>query len=125
MENPELKVGDQPDLKQLREQYESIRHLVVSLLCLTIVVSGTLTLYLMRQSKYSRAEANTLRQMVYEYNNTNFPVIKELRDRLFEYSKTHPDFAPIANRYGINQAAPAPPPASPPVAPAPAPKKGK
>ena len=69
---------------------------------LAIVISGTFTLFLLRQSKYARVEANTLRSAVNEYNNTNFPVIRDFRDRLAEYSKSHPDFRPVAQKYGLD-----------------------
>ena len=101
MENPEFKSSSEPTAKQLQEQLDSLRQVVVSLLVLAIVVSGTFTLFLLRQSKYARAEASNLRSAVNEYNQTNFPVIKDFRDRLTEYSKTHPDFAPVAQKYGI------------------------
>lgn len=120
MENPEIKSSSEPTAKQLQEQVNSLRQTVVSLLVLAIVVSGTLTLFLLRQSKYARMEANNLRAAVYEYNNTNFPVIKDFRDRLYEYSKAHPDFAPVAQKYGIN-AGPGSGAAQAPVTAAPAP----
>ena len=101
MENPEIKSSSEPTANQLQEQLDSLRQVVISLLVLAIVVSGTFTLFLLRQSKYARVEANNLRLAVNEYNQTNFPVIKEFRDRLYEYSKTHPDFAPVAQKYGI------------------------
>jgi hypothetical protein len=102
MESPEIKSSSESKVMQLQEQVDSLRHIVVSMLVLAIVVSGTLTLFLLRQSKYARVEANNLRAAINEYNNTNFPVIKDFRDRLYEYSKTHPEFAPVAQKYGID-----------------------
>jgi hypothetical protein len=101
MENPEIKSSSEPTAKQLQEQVDSLRHIVVSLLVLTIVISGTFTLFLLRQSKYARVEANNLRSAINEYNNTNFPVIRDFRDRLAEYSKSHRDFASVAQKYGL------------------------
>jgi hypothetical protein len=103
MENPEITSSSEPTAKQLQEQVDSLRHIVVSLLVLSIVISGTFTLFLLRQSKYARVEASNLQAAINEYNNTNFPVIKDFRDRLLEYSKTHPEFAPVAQKYGLNQ----------------------
>src|SRR6476619_2072744 len=101
MENPEIKSSSESTARQVQEQLDSLRHIVVTMLILVIVVSGTFTLYLLRQSKYARVEANGMRAAVNEYNTTNYPVIKDFRDRLAEYSKSHPDFAPIAQKYGI------------------------
>jgi hypothetical protein len=103
MENPNTPTPE-PTIRQLQDQVESLRSVVVSLLILCIVISGTFTLYLMRQAKYARAEAANLQAVVNEYNYTNFPVIKNFRELLLEYSKTHADFAPIARRYGFNLA---------------------
>ncbi len=103
MENPEIKSSSTPTANQLQEQVDSLRHIVISLLVLAIVVSGTFTLFLLRQSKYARVEANNLRTSINEYNNTNYPVIRDFRDRLAEYSKTHRDFAPVAQKYGLDQ----------------------
>jgi hypothetical protein len=102
MENPEIKSSSEPTAIQLQEQVDSLRHIVVSMLVLAIVVSGTLTLFLLRQSKYARVEANNLRAAVNEYNNTNFPVIKVFREQLYEYAKSHPEFAPVAQKYGLD-----------------------
>jgi hypothetical protein len=132
MENPEIKSSSEPTAKQLQEQVDSLRHIVVSLLVLAIVVSGTFTLFLLRQSKYARVEANNLRAAINEYNNTNLPVIKDFRERLYEYSKSHKEFEPIAQKYGFNtvpgsvtQQAPAAIAPAPSAAPAGAPKQKK
>ena len=103
MENPEIKSSSTPTANQLQEQVDSLRHIVISLLVLAIVISGTFTLFLLRQSKYARVEANNLRTAINEYNNTNYPVIRDFRDRLAEYSKTHREFAPVAQKYGLDQ----------------------
>jgi hypothetical protein len=101
MENPEIKSSSEPTAKQLQEQVDSLRHILVSLLVLAIVISGTFTLFLLRQSKYARVEANNLQAAVNEYSTNNLPVIRDFRDKLSEYSKTHPEFAPIALKYGL------------------------
>jgi hypothetical protein len=102
MENSEIKSSSEPTATQLQEQVDSLRHIVVSMLVLAIVVSGTLTLFLLRQSKYARVEANNLRAAINEYTNTNYPVINEFRNRLYEYAKSHPEFAPVAQKYGLD-----------------------
>ena len=61
MENIENQVSASPDLSQLREQYESLRGLVVSALVLVIVLSASLDLFLLRQLKFTRAELSAIR----------------------------------------------------------------
>lgn len=127
MENTEIKSSSELTVRQLQEQVNSLHNTVITLLVLAIVISGTLTLFLLRQSKYARVEANNLRAAINEYNNTNLPVIKDFRDRLYEYSKSHQEFAPIAQKYGISAGpqVPAAPVTAPAPAPAGAPKQKK
>jgi hypothetical protein len=101
MENSEIKSSSEPGVNQLQEQVDSLRHVVVSLLILAIVISGTFTVFLLRQYKSVRMEATSLQAAVNEYTTVNLPVISDFRDRLIEYSKTHPEFAPIAQKYGF------------------------
>src|SRR5260221_8415026 len=91
----------QPETSELQEQVNSFRQLITTLLILMIVGSGTFTIFMYRQFQYSRIDATALRQIVYEYNNTNVPAIQDLRTRLQDYARTHPDFGPLANKYGL------------------------
>jgi hypothetical protein len=128
MENTEIKSSSEPTTKQLQEQVDSLRNTVISLLVLAIVISGTFTLFLLRQSKYARVEAGNLRAAINEYNTTNLPVIKDFHNRLIEYAKSHPEFAPLAQKYGLGVGpGPGTPQAAPVTAPAPtaAPKQKK
>jgi hypothetical protein len=102
MDNPETKSSTGTSVEQLQDQLDSLRHIVVSMLILSIVVSGTFTLFLLRQSKYARTEAASMRGSINEFNSTNLPVIKDFRERLAIYSQSHSDFAPIARKYGIS-----------------------
>ena len=128
MEDFETKQPAQPVSNDLQEQVDSLRHLLVSVLVLMIVVSGTFNLYLLRQVKYARMDLTGVRpqavQMINEYNRVNAPQIQEFLRKITEYGKTHPDFAPILTKYGV-RATPITnaSPISPTSAPAAAPKK--
>ena len=79
-----------------------------TLLVLVIVVSGTLTIYLWRQVKYSRAELEVLRpqatNIIGQYQKTTGPATDEFLKKLAIYGTKHPDFAPIVNKYGLEKA---------------------
>jgi hypothetical protein len=118
----------QPDVAELQEQCDSLRHLVVSLLVLMLVVSGTLTIFLVRQWRFTRNDLVALRsqlnpqinQVIADYTRNKAPAINDFLHKLGDYSKTHPDFAPIAAKYGIKPNSPTsaiPPVGTPPPAP--------
>ena len=128
MDEVENKTAAQPEVNELQAQYDALRHLVVSMLVLAVVVSGTLTIYLLRQYRFTHSELVQFRpgavQMITDYQKIRGPVQDQFLYRLTEYGRTHPDFAPIMTKYGLKPAAPsnaAPATASP--APASAPKK--
>src|SRR4030095_14563749 len=100
------------DVTRLQEQVNSLRNVVASLVVLVIMISGAFNVYLLRELRYARSDAAALNKVVTEYNETNLPVFKEFRNRLYEYSRAHPEFAPIANKYGLNN----PPPGAVPTA---------
>ena len=97
-----------------RAEYEALRNLVVSVLVLVIVLSGSLNIYLLRQAKYASSDLKVARpqvgQMVAEYQRGIEPTVRNMVSKLGEYGKTHPDFQPILNRYNIK---PIPAPVAP------------
>ncbi len=110
MDNLENKPAPQPDANNLQEQLNSLQHLVVSVLVLVIVVSGTLNIYLLRQYRSAKSDLTMVRpqvtQMVADYNKTTGPLIGDFIKRLTEYGRSHPDFVPILAKYGISTTAP-------------------
>lgn len=99
------------ELNELRAQCRSLQQLVSSLLLVLIVISGTLTIFLLRQWRFSKAEleaiAPTAAAMITEYTNS-YPMTQDFVKKLAEYGRTHPDFAPIAARYHLNDTVPKP-----------------
>ncbi|SPE56316.1 hypothetical protein SBV1_2330043 [Verrucomicrobia bacterium] len=93
------------DLAELRDRYDALHHLLVSILILLILVSGTLWVYLQRQVKYTTMELENVRpgveNMVAQYQRTAGPAQDEFVRKLTEYGKTHADFAPIVKKYGL------------------------
>ena len=125
MDNLDDKTPVQPDPMDLQAQYDALRHLVVSLLILVVVISGTLNIYLLRQWRTTSKDLAGIRpqasQMIADYQKTSGPVMQEFVKRITDYGKTHPDFAPVLAKYGLK---PTTPTNSSPAAPATAtPKK--
>jgi hypothetical protein len=95
----------QPDSGDLQKQYDDLRHLVVSVLILFIVMSGTLNIYLLRQWRSTSRDLAAIRpqaaQMIGEYQKVSGPLMNEFIKKITEYGRSHPDFAPIMAKYGI------------------------
>jgi hypothetical protein len=86
-------------------ELESLQQLVNSMLVLLLVVSGTFTIFILRQWKNAHNDLQAVRprvaQMVAEYQATSEPVVKDFINRLTEFEKRYPDFAPILAKYGL------------------------
>ncbi|HWQ90072.1 MAG TPA: hypothetical protein VN673_00255 [Clostridia bacterium] len=124
-EKPSSPASTPSEPASLQEQFDSLRHLVISVLVLVIVISGTLNLFLLRQAKDVQNNVNASRQIVDEFNKTTAPVANDFVAKLVEYGQKHPDFVPILMKYGLTKppgATGAAPSVVPPVK-APAPKK--
>jgi hypothetical protein len=89
----------------LQEQFDGLRHLVVSILILLIVVSGTLSIYLLRQWRTVSKELTAYRpqaaQVVNAYQKAEAPAMQEFVKKITEFGRTHPDFAPIMTKYNL------------------------
>ena len=110
MDNLDDKTPVQPDPMDLQAQYDALRHLVVSLLILVVVISGTLNIYLLRQWRSTSKDLAGIRpqasQMIADYQKTSGPVMQEFVKRITDYGKTHPDFAPVLAKYGLKPSTP-------------------
>ena len=126
MDNLENRTPIQPVANDLQAQYAALRHLVVSLLILVVVISGTLNIYLLRQWRTTKRDLAGIRpqamQMIAEYQKVSGPMMNDFIKKIAEYGRTHPDFAPVLAKYGIKPGAatnaaptaPIPQPAAPP-----------
>jgi hypothetical protein len=113
MDNPEPHPSpSQADPGQLRAEINSLRYLMVSLLILIIVISGTLNIYLLRQWRSTEMEVKRVRGFVDQYNKDYFPQITNYVGKLTEYGRSHTNFVPILKRYGLDNARTSPPPAT-------------
>ena len=119
MDDLDTKTPVQPEASDLQRQYDDLRYLVVSVLVLVIVISGTLNIYLLRQWRTTSRDLAAIRpqaaQMIGEFQRSSGPAMSDFIKKLTEYGRTHPDFAPIMVKYGLRPATNAPTamPASP------------
>jgi hypothetical protein len=93
------------DLRDLQAQFNQLQQLITSLLLILIVISGTLTIFLLRQWRFSKAEVDSLTPAVIQLNAehmNNYGYTQELARKLAEYGKSHPDFAQIVSNYNLN-----------------------
>lgn len=125
MDNLDNTKPTQPGVDDLQAQFDALRHLVVSILILVIVMSGTLNIYLLRQWRSVSKDLAGVRpqaaQMIADYQKVTGPLMTDFVKKLTEYGRTHPDFAPVLAKYNIKPAgstgaapvAPTAPPATP------------
>jgi len=106
MDEPQTQPAASSQVADLKEQCESLSRLVNSLLVLVFIVSLTLTIFLQRQYRFTSSQIELIgpqaTQIVSEFSR-NFAGMQEFVKKLNEYAKTHPDFAPIATKYHLNE----------------------
>ena len=124
MDNLDNAKPSQTGADDLQAQFDALRHLVVSILILVIVMSGTLNIYLLRQWRSVSKDLAGVRpqaaQMIADYQKVTGPLMTDFVKKLTEYGRTHPDFAPVLAKYNIKPAGAtgaAPTAATPPPAP--------
>jgi hypothetical protein len=121
MENEPVVPAPQDDIQS---QVDRLRQLIHSLLILAIVISGTFAVFLYNQLWYTRKDLEDVRGPVSQYNKTAGPATDEFLQKLVTFSKTHPDYHPIASKYGLLTNVPTVSPRAPSKAsPAPVPPK--
>jgi hypothetical protein len=118
MDNLDNKTPVQPDVSDLQAQYDALRHLIVSLMILVVVISGTLNIYLLRQWRSTSKDLTAIRpqatQMIAEFQKVSGPLMQDFVKKIADYGRTHPDFVPVLAKYGLKPSSPTnPPPATP------------
>jgi hypothetical protein len=110
MDNLDNRTPIQPLANDLQDQFDALRHLVVSILILVIVISGTFNIYLLRQWRTASKDLAAIRpqaaQMIAEYQRVSAPLMTDFVKKITEYGRTHPDFMPVLAKYGLKPAGP-------------------
>jgi hypothetical protein len=72
-------------------------------LVLLVIVSGTLTIFLLREMKTITAEVNGFRpgatNAIAIYQKQQGPMMLEFAKKIQQYGQTHPDFAPVLTKW--------------------------
>jgi hypothetical protein len=138
MDNLESKIESPstPEQGDLARQVESLRQMLISVLVLVIVISGTINVYLLRQVKYTRADLAAFRtqatQTVSEFEKISAPMLNQFLTSLSEFGKSpraDANFHAILKKYGLSNftnmapVAPAQTSTAPATTPVPAPTK--
>jgi hypothetical protein len=109
MDNLDIKTPVQSNASDVQAQFDDLRHLIVSVLILVIVISGTLNIYLLRQWRSTSRDLAAIRpqaaQMIAEYQQKSGPLMGDFIKKITEYGRSHPDFGPVLAKYGIKPAA--------------------
>ncbi len=105
------------EAEDLKQQCAALQRQMQTLLLALIIVSGTLSVFLWRQVRYARRDLEAIKpaaaQVIQEFNQSR-PNLDAFVAKVAEYGRTHPNFAPIMNKYRIVPPAAAPAPAAAP-----------
>jgi hypothetical protein len=104
MNEPEKTTADAGELTELKEQLSGVSRQVNMLLVAAVVGSLTVTAFVGLQGRRAGRDLDVVRPQatqVVEANKKEEPVIQNFAQKLVEYGKAHPEFAPIVNRYGL------------------------
>ena len=117
----------QTEVNNVQAHFDALQHLVVSILILVVVISGTLNIYFLRQWRTVSKDLAAIRpqatKMIADYQKVSGPLMNDFVKKVTDYGRTHPDFAPVLAKYNLQTAAPTGATAAPPASAVPAPKK--
>jgi len=112
MDSFDNKTPLQTGANDLQDQFDALRHLVVSILILLVVMSGTFNIYLLRQWRTTSKDLAGIRpqaaQMIADYQRVSRPMMDDFVKKITEYGRTHPDFTPVLLKYNLIKPAAAP-----------------
>ena len=120
LDNLESKAAGTPN-EDVQEQVDSLRQTVFGLLVVCVIISGTFLIFLARQyrlvSNDLKAISPQANALIAEHTKQTGPAMQQFVTKLIDFSKTHPDFAPVLTKYGVSNP-PAAPTSAAPTAPA-------
>lgn len=99
----------------LQKELRALRTMLHITLVAVVVVSGSLSVVLLRQVISMRRQVRDMSTVVMNYVKNEAPVLEEFRLKLDEFARRNPDFRPILSKYFQPEVLPAPgqAPASP------------
>jgi hypothetical protein len=99
--------------QDFQKQIDGLQNLLAVALGLMLVVGGSLAGYLYGQNRVVKASLRDTEAFIKDYNERAVPKLKEIQAALQKYGDTHPDIAPILQKYRITDPKLAAPPAAP------------
>jgi hypothetical protein len=103
--------GESSALQTLRDEIRALRSLFITASMGLLVLSFGINAHLYYQDRVQRRELNAAKRMVQEFEMAKRPIVSAFVAKLQEFSRSHPDFNPILDKYGIRPAASTPAPA--------------
>ena len=85
---------------EFEDELQNLRTLLSAALAVLVLFSCLVTAYFFKQFRMARDEAANAK-LIYKQNLDNFPTTaaNDFLNKLSDYSKTHPDFQPIMDKY--------------------------
>lgn len=87
------------DWSAVQRELRGLRTLFHITLVALVVVSGSLSVVLLRQVISMRRQARDLNTILVSYQKNEEPVLEDFRKRLEEFARRNPDFRPILAKY--------------------------
>jgi hypothetical protein len=87
------------EIKSLKQELQSLRNVMVSALMVLLVFTLALDIYFFHLAADVTARADQAEKIVNNYANVVSPAAAKVWGELLQYSKTHPDFQPIIDKY--------------------------
>jgi hypothetical protein len=94
-----LDIATDPALRALQEEVQSLRNIFIGALVVMIMLSGALNIFLLRQASIAGGQVAESQRFINEFQTQNVPVALDFWAKLQDYTKSHPDFKPILDKY--------------------------
>ncbi len=111
----------QPSVEQLQQQVQSLQRLLGLALAATLLLGASVTVFLWGQQRILKGQLRDSATIVNEHDTKSLPMLTNFVASLQAYARTHADFAPLVDKYGLKaptgQTVPAPTPAPKPTPP--------
>jgi hypothetical protein len=97
--SPVGEVSSNVSFDELQRSFQSLRRMFHVLLVILLVLTGSFSLYLLREVIFVRRQVRELSQFVTNYDKNSKPVMQDFLTKLQAFAKINPDFAPILAKY--------------------------
>ncbi len=89
------------DFQTLNAEYQALRKIFLLVLASMLLLAGALDIYLFAQLRVVRKDLDSLNNAVAEYEQKEAPIVNGFVSNLVVFSKSHPDFNPIVQKYNL------------------------